>query len=260
VSERSAPTTTIANQRRRALYAALLQTLPDDATAISVAFRLWQREFADLPHFVATRYVTRCAGLIGLTDAQRIALTRSIFESLGKPYDAMPRVPEELLLDSADADDDSGLSVRGGAVPRAAATKPATTPSVTVYPPAPQSIASTAASVVFGAICRSLLAPVRAQARSQADLLRQIIDDALAHARVPETQRTGIASWCVAGAADEGMAATMSTPELRRIVHALYLAACDALGPVAADNLLAQSISRAQGLSAAVEFPPDQLL
>ncbi len=252
MSDRPAPTKTIANQRRRALYAALVQTLPDDATAISVAFRLWQREFADQPHFVATRYVTRCAGLIGLTDSQRIALTRSIFESLGKPYDAMPRVPEELLLASGDTEDDSGLAVRGAARAGAGAAAPA---------PAPQpQVASTAASVVFGAICRTLLAPVRAQARSQADLLRQIIDDALTHARIPEAQRAGIASWSVAGATEEGMAAKLSTPELRRIVHALYLAACDALGPVAADTLLAQSVSRAQGLSAAVEFPPDQLL
>ena len=257
MSERTAPTEAIANQRRRALYAALIQTLRDDTTAISVAFRLWQREFADQPHFVATRYVTRCAGLIGLTDTQRIALTRSIFESLGKPYDTMPRVPDQLLLSAEDIEDDSGLALRGAAPARAVAGSPA--PAARA-PTRQLPVASTAASVVFGAICRSLLAPVRAQARSQADLLRQIIDDALTHARIPEVQRAGIASWSVAGATEESMAAALSTPELRRIVHALYLAACDALGPVAADTLLAQSVSRAQGLSAAVEFPPDQLL
>jgi len=162
-----------------------------------------------------------------------------------------------LLLSAEDIEDDPGLALRGAAPARAVAASPA---PATRAPTRQLPVASTAASVVFGAICRSLLAPVRAQARSQADLLRQIIDDALTHARIPEAQRAGIASWSVAGATEESMAAALSTPELRRIVHALYLAACDALGPVAADTLLAQSVSRAQGLSAAVEFPPDQLL
>ena len=85
------------NQRRRAVYGALRAIFGERQAAIGVAFRLWEREFANQPHFVVTRFVSRCSDTIGLSDTERISLTRRTFELLATPYEALERYPDELL-------------------------------------------------------------------------------------------------------------------------------------------------------------------
>lgn len=48
--------------------------------------------------------------------------------------------------------------------------------------------------------------------------------------------------------------------ELRTIIHAAYLAACDASGPAAADRDLATAVRACDGLAEARAFPPQRLL
>lgn len=238
------------NQRRRAVYGALKALLGDRPAAVSGCFRLWEREFANLPHFVVTRFVSRCTETVGLSDAERIALTRRTFELLAKPYESLERYPDELLAATAEA---------APAPPVAAAPAPAAAAART-----PSSFVAAAAlpaeAIVAGAVGRSLLSPLRAQARSQPTLLGEIVGDAARHARLPEALRERVIAWCYNGGADDAVLADLDLESLRQWVHVLYLAACDASGPVAADRLLAQSIARAGALPAAVEFPPDQLL
>jgi hypothetical protein len=233
------------NQRRRAVYGALRGLFGDRQAAIGVAFRLWEREFAAQPHFIVTRFVMRCAETIGMTDAERIALTRRTFELMSKPYETLENYPEELLAGS----DEPG--------------KPASQPR-TAGTPAPRATLDAgplpASALVAGAVGRALLAPVRAQARSHPGMLAEIIADAARHAKLPDDLRERMDDWCARGGADDTMLGGLDVGMLRQWVHVLYLAACDASGPVAADRLLAQSIARASALPAAVEFGPDQLL
>jgi hypothetical protein len=237
------------NQRRRAVHGALRGLFGERQSVIGVAFRLWEREFANQPHFIVTRFVSRCADTIGMTDAERIALTRRTFELMTKPYEALERYPEGLLTGSDE--------------PAPAAPPPTTQPTV-MATGAPLSFVSAgplpASAVVAGAVGRALLAPVRAQARSQAGMLAEIIGDAARHAKLPQDLRDRLENWCSNGGADDAMLGGLDVVMLRQWVHVLYLAACDANGPVAADRLLAQSIARAASLPAAVEFAPDQLL
>ncbi len=248
------------NQRRRAVHAALSTQFGDRHTAVTAGFRLFEREFAGQPHFVVTRFVSRCAELIGLADAERIALTRRTFELLAQPYESLPRFPDELLAGSGPTTPSPARApLAAGVVPAAAgstaaasnASRPLSFPTAAPLP---------AHATIAGAVARSLLAPVRAQARSQPAMIREIIGDAMNHATLPDNARERCLAWCLNGAADDTLLVDLDTPQLRRWIHVLYLAACDALGPVASDRLLAQAIARAGSLPAAVEYAPDQLL
>lgn len=246
------------NQRRRAVYGALTTQFPDRPTAVTAGFRLFEREFAGQPHFVVTRFVSRCAEVVGLADAERIALTRRTFELLAQPYESLARFPDELLAAAATP------AAPAPRAPGAPAATPAAAPAGGTDASRPLGFPTAgplpAHATVTGAVARSLLAPVRAQARSQPAMIREIVGDAMDHARLPEATREPCLVWCLNGAADDAVLSGLDTAQLRRWVHVLYLAACDALGPVAADRLLAQAIARAGSLPAAVEFAPDQLL
>ncbi|MFN7552658.1 MAG: hypothetical protein ACK59M_14070 [Pseudomonadota bacterium] len=239
------------NQRRRAVYGALSGLLGDRAPAIATCFILWEREFANQPHFVVTRFVSRCAETLGLSDADRIALTRRTFELLAKPYESLERYPEGLLSPAGGL---AGAAV--AATPSAASAQGLPRPPVSFAAAPPLA----AEAIIAGAVGRSLLAPLRAQARSQPGVLVQMIGDAARHAGLPESLRHRIATWSANGGADDAVLSDLDLAALRQWVHVLYLAACDAAGPVAADRLLAQSIARAGALPSAVEFAPEQLL
>jgi hypothetical protein len=118
----------------------------------------------------------------------------------------------------------------------------------------------TAAALVTGAVARSLLSPVRAQLRSKPEVIGEILTDAFRQTRLASSDHLRALNWARAGAVDDSLLGGMTDASLKMLVQGLYVAACDALGPVAADRLLAQSIARAQSLPAAVEFSPDQLL
>jgi hypothetical protein len=237
------------NQRRRAIHAALAARLGGDTAAIRACFHAYEREFAGQPYFLAPRYVARCAEIVGLDDTARSALTRAIFENLARPYEMLPRYPAELLEASRDA-----------APPRSVARSSPqniATPAKTRGDAVPM---GDAAHVVFAAVARSLLMPVRTHWRSNGALLRTVIEESIGAARVDGALREAVLRWAISESTEEPLIRDADLASLRRIVNGLYLAACDALGPVAADRLLSQAIMRAQALPEAVEFAPDQLL
>jgi hypothetical protein len=112
----------------------------------------------------------------------------------------------------------------------------------------------TAAALVTGAVARSLLSPVRAQLRSKPEVIGEILTDAFRQTRLASSDHLRALNWARAGAVDDSLLGGMTDASLKMLVQGLYVAACDALGPVAADRLLAQSIARAQSLPAAVEL------
>ncbi|MDX2008165.1 MAG: hypothetical protein SFU83_23220 [Meiothermus sp.] len=65
--------------------------------------------------------------------------------------------------------------------------------------------------------------------------------------------------WVDAGLAPPALAANLSLPQMRGIINILYLCACQIVGPLEADRLVAAAISQAEGLPEAEEFDPRQL-
>jgi hypothetical protein len=233
------------NQRRRAVYTALRSVLGSRPALIPACFRVWERDFAGQPHFVVTRYVRVCAEQAALDDSERMLLTRRIFELLAQPYDQLEPYPNELV----DATTET--------IPTADAPAASAPPTVDI---AASALPPTAAALVTGAVARSLLSPVRAQLRSKPEVIGEILTDAFRQTRLASSDHLRALNWARAGAVDDSLLGGMTDASLKMLVQGLYVAACDALGPVAADRLLAQSIARAQSLPAAVEFSPDQLL
>ncbi len=118
----------------------------------------------------------------------------------------------------------------------------------------------TAAATITGAVARSLIGPIRAQYHSKPAVIEAIISESFKHSGLPKDEHTSLYIWAIAGAADDHLLSRYTAVHLQGFIHALYLAACDGLGPVAADKLLSTSIARAQALPAAVEFSPNLLL
>ena len=234
------------NQRRRAVYTALRSVMGSRPALIPVCFRIWERDFAGQPHFVVTRYVRVCAEQATLDDSERMLLTRRIFELLARPYEQLEPYPSELV--EARPDPIAPAMLPASAEPRASGA------------PAPAPLPPPASATVTGAVARSLLSPVRAQLRSKPEIVGEILIHAFRQTRLAKSDHLLALNWARAGAVDDGQLSGLSDESLKALVQGLYVAACDALGPVAADRLLAQSISRAQSLPAAVEFSAERLL
>lgn len=249
-------------QRRRAVYAALSEVFSERTSLINLLFVLWEREFAAQPHFLVVRYVSRCADVAGLTDGDRMQLIRRTFEMLVRSYDSLPPYPESALAAIADMPVGTIASATGQAEAGVRATSP---PTVAPPPPSSESLSvrsrqSEPAELITAAVARSIMAPVRAQFRSQPATIRDMLSDAFKHTRLMEREQLRLLTWAAEGASDALTLSGYPEEQLKQLIHALYLCACDALGPVAADRLLSQSINRAQALPAAMEFPPDNLL
>ncbi len=241
------------HQRRRAVYTALSKVLQNDERRAFQMFALWEHNYANQPHFLVTRYVGDGVHVANLSDSERLALSRAIFVALSQPYDQLQPYPEAWLDAPAPAIERRAPSAPG--VP-ATRTEPAPAPAAVNGAATPMD----APAAVMGHVARLMLKPIGEATRSKTGLLAEIIADAVAHAKLRQGLSQRASVWLQAGAVDDSLGRGLDVADLRAIVHAVYLCACDALGPVAADQLLAQSIMRTQMIPAAGEFAPDQLL
>jgi hypothetical protein len=67
--------------------------------------------------------------------------------------------------------------------------------------------------------------------------------------------------WVAGSLADiERFAARIPPADGRAVVNAVYVAVCDAVGPVATDKILARAVEAAEKLDAAGQCPPRSLL
>jgi hypothetical protein len=68
-----------------------------------------------------------------------------------------------------------------------------------------------------------------------------------------------IEPWVDAGLAPPALAGNLNLPQMRGLINILYLCACQIVGPLEADRLIAAAIAQAEGLPEAEEFDPRQL-
>ncbi|MDT0496673.1 hypothetical protein RM530_04765 [Algiphilus sp. W345] len=65
--------------------------------------------------------------------------------------------------------------------------------------------------------------------------------------------------WAIEGANLDALM-SLAPPDYAAVIHGLYITACEAVGPVAADRLLTHAVSTAGALPEAAQFPPNRLL
>jgi hypothetical protein len=244
------PTGIKCEHQRRAVCAALINVFGGDDLRSRRLFSLFERDYSNATNFVVMRYVAAGAATVGLNEEEKATLMRTLYLSLATSYDALARFPQD-WADSA------------GFVPvaRVASTTPAAAKAAPTRAfPVDTAEALSAMVIVFGTVARVLLDAVQAATRNDRTMLGQILSEAMAQTQLRQGLSARVATWADTDGSDDRLASNLGPVDLRAIVHILYLSACDALGPVAADQLLSQAIQRAQSLPAAVEFSPDTLL
>lgn len=197
------------------------------------ALALWDQRYAAGKPYALIEYVNEIATALTLPTRQRHELRMALYRALlARGIDPTLNTPTHASASPA---------------PAQAAKTPTATPG------------GNAAFRVFRCVAQALFQGVRADglggARLFEDALRRQADS---HGLTP-AGRHALLRWA-AEEDDDGYFQRMSSSEYPAIAHLLYVAACEALGPVAADRLLSRAVKQAEALPEAASFPPQRLL
>jgi hypothetical protein len=219
-------------RRRQALFLGLSGTLDDAQT--QVGLRLWDQGYAQNRPAAIIEFVAELSTQLGLPPKQRHEMRMAIYQALLK-YDA-GREP----LPGPSAANSAAASVAAPAT-----VKPA--------------LRGSAAFIVFAHLLQSLLDGLRnADAVAKHDLI-QSLQRLGPRSGLDLAQHHALTQWAKEGAALNVFSGA-SEPALALAVHTVYVGLCEALGPVATDQLLARAVRAAEALPEAPRFPPQRLL
>lgn len=223
-------------RRRQAIYLGLMANL-EEAQA-QVALRIWDSGYAPSRSTAIIDFVAEIAARLKLPPKQRHEVRMGLYQALLR-YDA-GREPPPIEAPSV------------GPI-----AKPAPADG-TAAAGAADSGAS-AAYVVFAAMAEHILGGVRADGPVAMDDFARSLDTQSFAADPRGADRPVLMSW-LRGQGTLTAFAKASEDHFSLLVHGLYVAAAEALGPVAADRLLAQAVTHAEPLREARRFPPRRLL
>lgn len=201
---------------------------------VDTALRLWDRHFAAGRPHALIEYVNQLAAALMLPTRQRHELRMALYRSL-----------------LARGIDPTRSNAAGPARPIGDGT-PITRIEITGREGNP-------AFRVFRQVALVVLQGVRADALGAAQIFAAALDRHAESHGLDAGARHALGRW-IAGEAADDFLQSVSVEAYSNLVHLLYVAACEALGPVAADRLLSQAVRRAEALPEAASFPPQRLL
>lgn len=217
-------------RRRQALRLGLESLL--GPTQVQTALTLWDEDYARSRSMALADYVGELSRRLGFDMHQRHALRIALYSSISR-HDVNPGVTR---------------------APRAAPTAPVVVPPVAAISPPPP----TAAFMVFACMATEMRNAVQREGGgAEADFTRAVEQHALAgrlHAEAGSLVR-----WS-RGSADLQEFGVTAQDRLSLLMHAIYAAAAEALGPIAADRQLARASQLADALPEALKFSPRKLL
>ena len=219
---------------RRAVYSAL-SAVCNERSLLEQAFFFWEEHYSQQGTFRVSQYIDALMQHVGLNQAQRRELSVALYSAMGKPDQALAVVPVVLRRNQS------------------AAAVPSTQAATTAKPRARQSSATT----ILGEVLAQLVDGA-VRARKLEDLL-EILDFGTTEL-APASARA--AQQWVANQLREahGFAVQVAEADRRSVVNIIYMALCEALGPVGADRILGHATQQAERLPEAVDFSPRQLL
>jgi hypothetical protein len=223
-------------RRRQAIFYGLSQTLGADHAQIGV--RIWDASYAKQRPSAIIDYVTEVASTLELPPNQRHEMRMALYQALLK-YDAGRETPPPMAVAAP-------APVAAGAEGAPVAAK------VVALPPA-------AEFVVFSCIAQEIFDGVRDAGGVAQHEFRQSLQNQNGHSGLSALERKQLIDWSKSGspAADLGKTAEKT---LARMVHVLYFAACEALGPVRGDRLRAVAGAAAAALPVSRRYSPRKLL
>lgn len=223
-------------RRRRAVFVGLSPFL--DEERVVAALWLWEKEFAMGPALALHGFVSRICEQAGL-----LARRQEVYRSL---IHAMTRDAEELDQDPAQTMEAFRQRSMVQGFEKAS------------YSPAAAEASSVAEARVFTVVMESFLGSAN-EARPGAVLqVSHYIVAKLADLQLPQEAFDQLRDWLMRHRAQLDI--SMSIRDRRAVLHLAYVAACEYLGPVAADQLLSRAIKAAEALPEGRRFPPRQLL
>jgi hypothetical protein len=221
---------------RRAVYSAL-SAVCSERSLLEQAFFFWEEHYSQQGAFRVSQYIDALMQHIGLNQAQRRELSVALYAAMGKPDQALAVVPAVLRRNQAAASTAAPPAVQAAHAAR----------------PRPQSAAAT----VLGELLAQLVDGAT-RARKLEDLL-EILN--FAGFELSPGSTRAAAQWLVSGLRDaRSFAAQVAAGDRRCVVNAVYMALCEAVGPVDADRILGQATQRAEHLPEAIQFSPRELL
>lgn len=249
------------SQRRRAAYAVLSPLLEEDALLDALRMQHQSMRGDSVSDIIG--YIDQVAARHNIDAASRKKLYEAYYKALKQPESELPMDPWPLMQIGTPAEPvatPAAAPVPAAAAPVAItpvaaalqATAPALPAAQMLPPPSPD-------RAVCAELLRSAIAEVqRFHGAAMSDLrssaLEQIDQGRLSQpvrkqARDAWTQPLQ-ATWVVDG-----------TPaELSQLVHQFYVALCEALGPIDADQVLTRAVRAAEQIPAARQFSPRKLI
>lgn len=244
------------------LQAAIASVLGEPRAAAAV--EVWEREFAASKPDALVELVGRIGDAISEDPRERhqarVALYKALIERGLDPASSIRASAAALAASKAAAQ-------TAAAPPASSAAIETSTPAPAVSPPSAFNPLATGsfnrtparpAYVVFERFCETLLHGVQSESPSAGQLLAMSLRDQSKRAKAFRTRLDALADWAAGGTLDSFREAPDG--DLAEAAHCLYVALCEALGPVAADAKLAQAVQLTQKLPEATAFPPRKLL
>jgi len=191
------------------------------AEAAETAADVWQRDYSSKPGFGVVKFIQYVAGEHGLPDPARRKLRLALFNRLYETGEG----------ETAETGAQAGIA--SAEAPRDA---------------------TDAAALVGARLLAAMVAGL--PSRQRVDFFSALRDNARAEDILDRPALKALDDW-------DGMEDPVlpsSENALRAIVHAAYLAACDAAGPAAADRALGEAVRRVEALPEADRFSPRALL
>ncbi|WP_310460052.1 hypothetical protein [Sphaerotilus sp.] len=244
--------------RRRAAYAVLSPLLEEDALLDALRMQHLSMRGDSVSDIIG--YIDQVAARHNIDAASRKKLYEAYFKALKQPEGELPMDPWPLMQIGTPAAPAPApvapAPVSAAALEPVAAAMQAAAPTL---PAAPAGPPATPDRAVCGELLRSAMAEVqRFHSTSMTDLrssaLQQIDQGGLSQpVRKQAREAWGQpmqATWVIDG-----------TPaELSQLVHQFYVALCEALGPVDADQVLTRAVRAAEQIPAARQFSPRKLI
>jgi hypothetical protein len=253
------------NYRRRVIYRALQETFRDPQIVRSY-FERWQRDHSDEAHFVVTRFAAAVTKEAGFDAQQKSQFQRRLFQGLIQPYETLPRVPDDWIVDTGAADvaSDEVAPIKTAPVEPRSAPSPASPSAPAAREPASESVVFAATSperAVFTAFAQRISTAILAKVDRHPGVLRQAVADLPAGEETHERALSPhFGLWAETRFRADALPPLRHPEELRYFAHQLYLLAADLIGPVQADRLLAEAAAAAARLPEAASFSPQMLL
>jgi hypothetical protein len=245
------------SQRRRAAYAVLSPLLEEDALLDALRMQHQSMRGDSVSDIIG--YIDQVAARHHIDAASRKKLYEAYFKALKQPESELPMDPWPLMQIGTPATPSPAPVAPPPASAAALEPAAAAMQAAPALPAAPTAPPPSADRAVCAELLRCALTEVqRFHSTAMSDLRSSALEQ-IDQGRLSQPVRKQVrdawgqpmqATWVIDG-----------TPaELSQLVHQFYVALCEALGPIDADQVLTRAVRSAEQIPAARQFSPRKLI